>query len=189
MSQNGLIQSAAHRSITGFTGPVMLATLIVSLLGAAAGSCYGLALLIAGPLDVGYKLFNMKIMDEKVVDYNRLFAGFNNFVQTLIAGLLYSLIVGIGFFFLIVPGIIAACGLGMTFIIMAEDDKIEGIQALQMSWNMMKGRKWEYFCLCCRFIGWLLLGILTFGILFLWVQPWMQMSYINFYRKLKYGQY
>ncbi len=189
MSQNGLIQSAAHHRITGFAGPVMLATLIVFLLGAAADSCYGLALLITGPLNVGYMLFNMKIMDEKVVDYNRLFAGFNNFVQTLIAGLLYSLIVGIGFCLLIVPGIIAVCGLGMTYIIMAEDDKIEGVQALQMSWNMMKGHKWEFFCLCCRFIGWLLLSVLTLGILFLWVHPWMQMSYINFYRKLKYGQY
>lgn len=189
MSENGMIQSAARGMIRGFASPAMLATLIVTLISSAASSLYGVSLLIAGPLNVGYVLYCMKIMDQKTSDFNILFAGFNNFVNTLVGGLLYSLIVLVGVVLLIVPGIIAACGLSMTFIIMAEDDKISGIDALQMSWNMMKGHKWEYFCLICRFIGWILLSILTLGILTLWVQPWMQMSYINFYRKLKYGQY
>lgn len=189
MSQNGMIQRAAKGMLSGFGFPAMLATLIYVLINGAAGSLYGLSVLIAGPMSVGYTLYCMKIMDQKVSDFNLLFAGFNNFVQTLVAGLIYSVIVGIGFVLLIVPGIIAACGLSMTFIIMAEDDKIEGLDAIQMSWNMMKGHKWEFFCLCCRFIGWALLSILTLGILALWVEPWMQMSYINFYRNLKYGQY
>lgn len=189
MSENGMIQSAARGMIRGFAGPAMLATLIVTLINGAASSLYALSLLIVGPINVGYVLYCMKIMDQKTSDFNILFAGFNNFVNTLVAGLLYSLIVIAGFILLIVPGIIAACGLSMTYIIMAEDDKISGIDALQLSWNMMKGHKWEYFCLNCRFIGWILLSILTLGILTLWVQPWMQMSYINFYRKLKYGQY
>lgn len=189
MSENGKIQSAARSMIRGFAIQTMLATLIVVLISGAASSLYALSLLITGPLSVGYVLYCMRIMDQKTSDFNLLFAGFNNFVNTLVAGLLYSLIVLVGCVLLIVPGIIAGCGLSMTYMIMAEDDRISGIDALQMSWNMMKGHKWEYFCLNCRFIGWILLSILTLGILTLWVQPWMQMSFINFYRKLKYGQY
>lgn len=192
MSENAMIKKAARGSITGFGLYAMLGTLIFTLISGAAASLYGLSILIAGPLGVGYVLFCMKIMDDRNADFNTLFAPFtsmNTFVQTMLAGLVYTVIICIGMVLLIVPGIIAALGLSMTFIIMAENDKVEGIEALQMSWDMMKGHKWELFCLICRFIGWLLLCILTFGILALWVEPWMQMSYINFYRKLKYGQY
>ncbi len=189
MSVNAKIQNAAWGMLSGLWLPAVVATLIYALLGAAAGSLYGLSLLIVGPLNVGYVLFIMKIMDEKQADYNRLFAGFNNYVNTLVAGLLYTVIVGIGFVLLIVPGIIAACGLSMTFIIMAENDKISGVDALQMSWNMMKGHKWGYFCLNFRFFWWILLCLITCGIAALWVEPYMEAAYINFYRNLKYGQY
>lgn len=187
-----MIQQAAKNSMSGFTGAVMLATLIYTAISMAASSLYGLSILITGPLSVGYVLFCTKIMDRREADYNRLFAPFTNmetFVQTMIAGLLMTIIVCVGMILLIVPGIIAALGLGMTFIIMAEDDRIDGVDALKMSWEMMKGHKWDLFCLCCRFIGWLLLCVLTFGILTFYVNPWMEMSYINFYRKIKYNQY
>lgn len=187
-----MIQNAARGSISGFAGAAMLGTLIITAISGAASSLYGLSLLVTGPLNVGYVLFCMKIMDNRQADYNRLFAPFSSmdtFVQTLIAGLLQSIIICVGLILLIVPGIIAALGLSMTYIIMAEDDKVDGVDALKMSWDMMKGHKWDFFCLCCRFIGWLLLSLLTLGILALWVNPWMEMSYINFYRKIKYDQY
>lgn len=184
-----MIQSAARRQISGFALPAMLATLIYSLIVGISGYLIVAQLLIIGPMMVGYVLFCMKIMDQRVGDYNMLFAGFKNFAQTMVAGLLYMLILVVGTILLIVPGIIAACGLSMTFVIMAENYNVSGVDALKMSWNMMMGHKWEYFCLCFRFIGWLLLNILTLGILGLWIQPWMQMSTINFYRDLKYGRY
>ena len=90
---------------------------------------------------------------------------------------------------LIVPGIIVACGLSMTFFIMVDDPNISGIDALQQSWNMMRGRKWDYFCLQFRFIGWLLLAILTCGIGMIFLQPYMVAASQNFYRKLRYGTF
>lgn len=48
----------------------------------------------------------------------------------------------------------------------------------------MKGNKWKLFCLQFSFIGWILLSILTFGILFLWVIPAMEMSKIAFYKEI-----
>ena len=50
---------------------------------------------------------------------------------------------------------------------------------------MMDGHKWQLFCLHFSFIGWILLSILTCGILFLFVAPYMQAANAEFYEKLK----
>lgn len=188
MSANSMIQSNAWEKLRGQWGSAAIATLIFCLINGAASAAY-LSILIVGPMSVGYILYLMKLVDHKVSDFNTLFQGFNNFANTLVAGILVSLIEVVGFCLLIVPGIIAALGLSMTFFIMAEDSTISGTDAMKQSWEMMKGHKWELFCLCCRFIGWLLLCIITCGILTLWINPYIEVSFLNFYRNLKYGQY
>ena len=107
----------------------------------------------------------------------------------MVMGLLYLLAVVIGLCLLIVPGIIVSMGFAMAPLIQGENPNISGVDALQMSWNMMNGHKWEFFVLNLRFIGWILLGILTCGILYLWVTPYMTAAYINFYKQLRYNTY
>lgn len=189
MSENALFQSKAKAMLSGSWAPAAIGTLVMILISAAASFTYVGSLLIAGPMGVGYVLFLMRLTDRGETDYKSLFKGFNNFGNTLVAGLLVSLIEVVGFMLLIVPGIIAALGLQMTYFIMAEDPHISGIDAMQKSWDMMKGHKWELFCLYCRFIGWLILCILTCGILSLWIEPYLTTSIMNFYRNLKYGTY
>ena len=154
-----------------------------------AGSTSLLELIVYGPLTFGYILYLACNIDTGVNNLNLLFKGFERFGDTLVAGLLYSLAVGVGLCLLIVPGIIVACGLGMTFFIMADDQNISGLDALQQSWNMMKGQKWNFFCLQFRFIGWILLAILTCGIGMILLEPYMVATNQNFYRKLRYGTY
>lgn len=189
MSENAMIQSKAKALLSGFMIPAMVGTLIYLVLEGISGITYGLSLVVSGPLAVGYVMFMMKIIDQKISDYNVLFAGFNNFVNTLVAGLLTTLAISLGLILLIVPGIIIALGFGMTYCIMAEDSNISGVDAMQQSWNMMKGHKWELFCLYFRYIGWLLLGAITFGIVLIYIYPRIQVAVINFYRNLKYGEY
>jgi len=43
------------------------------------------------------------------------------------------------------------------------------------------GHRWKLFCLGLRFIGWILLCLLTFGIGLLWLWPYMGVSYARFY--------
>ncbi len=142
MSENAMIQSKAKALLTGLMVPAMVGTLIYVLIEAAAGAAYFLSLLVTGPMSVGYVLFLMKLIDQKTTDYNALFAGFNNFANTLVAGLLITIAVGLGTVLLIVPGIILALGFGLTYCIMAEDSKISGVDAMPFSWNMMKRHKW-----------------------------------------------
>ncbi len=162
-----------------------LVTFIMALIEGALSATYVLVLLVAGPLSYGYFLYLNRQVDYKQQDLNLLFEGFTkHFAQSLIAGLLISLSVGIGCLLLFVPGIILACGFSMTYLIMIDRPEMSGVDAMKASWNLMKGQKWSYFCLCFRYIGWILLSLITFGILMMWIQPYMYTAQIGFYRKV-----
>ena len=50
---------------------------------------------------------------------------------------------------------------------------------------MMKGHKFDLFYLYLSFIGWFILSILTCGVGFIWLIPYVQMSVAAFYEDLK----
>lgn len=166
-----------------------IASLIYVAITVAASFTYLGELILTGPLTFGYILYISCLIDTKANNLNLLFKGFDRFVETLVAGLLISIATAVGFAFLIVPGVIIACGLSMTFFIMADDPHISGIDAIKMSWNMMDGHKMEIFSLWIRFIGWWLLCLITCGLGFLWLIPYSIAATLNFYRNLRYGTY
>ena len=189
MNENVMLMRRAKAQLSGKWVNVAIGSLIYLVLMGVAGSTYLLELIIYGPLTFGYILYLACNIDTGVNNFNLLFKGFERFGDTLVAGLLYSLAVGLGICLLIVPGIIVACGLSMTFYIMVDDQNVSGIDALQRSWILMQGHKWDFFCLQLRFFGWILLSILTCGIGFILLQPYMVAANQNFYRKLRYGTY
>jgi len=164
-----------------------IGTLIYIVISSALSSTYVLELILGGPIMFGYILFMACLVDTKSGRFELLFKGFERFVETLIAGLLLTVAVSIGMALLIVPGIIVGTGLAMTFFIMADDANISGVDALKLSWQMMDGHKMDLFCLWLRFFGWFLLCILTCGIGFIWLMPYMTATTLNFYRTLRYG--
>ena len=58
-------------------------------------------------------------------------------------------------------------------------------EAIELSMAMMDGFKWRLFCLQLSFIGWAFLCVLTFGIGYLWLIPYMQTSTAAFYEDVK----
>jgi uncharacterized membrane protein len=86
---------------------------------------------------------------------------------------------------LIIPGIIAALSYSMTFYIIADDETMDAMEAIDKSKAMMDGYKWKYFCLALRFVGWALLCLLTLGIGFFWLMPYMQVTNAKFYEDVK----
>lgn len=189
MNENVLMMQRAKAQLSNKWVNVAIGSLIYLAIMAVASTTYIAELLLDGPLTFGFYLYLACNIDTGVNNLNLLFKGFERFVDTMVAGLLLSLAVGVGLCLLIVPGIIAACGLGLTFFIMVDDPNISGIDALQKSWNMMQGQKWNLFCLWFRFIGWFLLSILTCGIGFIFLMPYMVAATQNFYRKLRYGTF
>ena len=61
---------------------------------------------------------------------------------------------------------------------------LSGKEIVMQSKEIMNGHRWEYFVLNISFIGWFLLSILTLGIGFLWLIPYMQVTEVKFYESL-----
>lgn len=179
----------AKSQLAGQWTNIVLGTLVYVVLTSILTSTYVLELVLGGPLMFGYILFVACMCDTRNARFELLFKGFERFVETLLAGLVLTVAISVGFALLIVPGIILSAGFAMTFYIMADDANISGIDALKQSWTMMDGHKMDLFCLWLRFIGWGLLCVLTCGIGFLWLIPYMTASTLNFYRQLRYGTY
>ncbi len=113
--------------------------------------------------------------------------GFNSFVRNFLAYVLVVIFVILWMILLIVPGIIAAYAYALTFFILADDPSISALNAIKKSKEMMRGNKWKLFCLFLRFIGWMILALCTFGVGFLWLMPYMQMTLVKFYEDVKAG--
>ena len=74
----------------------------------------------------------------------------------------------------------------MVSYIVAENSELDKSRVFEMSKAMMKGHKWEAFVLELSFIGWVILGGLTAGILnIFYVNPYMLATKAEFYTAIK----
>ena len=75
----------------------------------------------------------------------------------------------------------------MAPYILAENPELTARQALNLSKEITYGHKMELFVLDLSFIGWCLLGAITFGLAFIYVAPYMNATKANFYNAIKNG--
>lgn len=139
------------------------------------------------PISFAMVEYIMKAIHGKEVNITDVFVNkYKLFVPILIMAIVMSVIVGIGFILLIIPGIILALRYAMTGYLVAEaEENLDAIATLKKSAKMMDGHKWEYFVFQLSFIGWLILGELTLGILYIWVVPYMTTANIYYFEELK----
>jgi len=188
-TENGVLMQMARESLKGKWG-IAIGTLVVYLLIVVALQIIPVvgpivSLLITGPLAIGLAIFSLSISRNQDTKLEQIFQGFNNFGTALGAYLLMVLFIILWMLLLIIPGIIASISYSMTFYILADDNSISAMDAIKKSKKMMYGYKWKYFCLGLRFFGWALLCILTLGIGFLWLMPYIQVSMAKFYDDIK----
>jgi uncharacterized membrane protein len=185
------LMSQARQSLRGKWGVAAIGTLVYALIMGGlnvipvAGPIAWL--IVGGPLMLGWILFILSISRGAEVRVGRLFDGFSSFGNALVAMLLVSVFTILWLLLLIVPGIIAALRYSMTFFILADNPTMDGLEAIRRSKAMTMGYKYKLFCLGLRFIGWALLGVLSLGIGFFWIAPYMQTSVAKFYDDIKGG--
>ena len=68
--------------------------------------------------------------------------------------------------------------------IIAEYKEVSVSKAMRISIEITKGHKWDLFIMYLSFLGWVLLSVLTVGILNFWLIPYMNMTYVNAYHAL-----
>ncbi len=76
----------------------------------------------------------------------------------------------------------------LTYYVMIENPEYSVSQAMKECKNLMKGHKLDLFLLWLSFIGWAILALLTFGIGFLWLSPYMSTTTAYFYRYISKGE-
>ena len=144
-----------------------------------------LTLLVIGPLYYGLFEYFMKVKRQEPAVLENLFDGFKRFVPSFLLILLVNIFIILWALLLIVPGIIAALSYSQAFLIMVDNPELSAVEAIKKSKQMMYGHKWRYFLMQLSFLGWTILAILTAGIGFLWLLPYMMVTIVNFYDELK----
>ncbi len=166
----------------------VLYTLVSS--GIAGLSMGLLSVLLTGPLSFGlYSCFLLLARKQHTDVTGALFGGFEkDFLNSVGTSILISLAVSVGYFFFIIPGIIIQFMLSMTFYVRVDHPELSILEAMGKSAEIMKGNKWRLFKLYFSFFGWHIVGMLTFGIGYLWITPYIQTAEATFYKTLVDGE-
>lgn len=144
-----------------------------------------ITMLISGPFMLGLANYFLKFLRNNSPQVETLFSGFNNFTPSLVLYLLISIYTFLWTLLLIIPGIIAALRYSQAFYILSDNPNMSAVDALETSKRMMSGHEGRLFLLCLSFIGWLIVACLTFGIGFIWLNPYYNLTMANFYEDLK----
>jgi hypothetical protein len=116
-------------------------------------------LLVAPVFEYGSDMMFVQAVRKQKPDFELFVKGFwQNYLSIILASLLVTALVVIGFFALIIPGIIIACRLAfVSYIVM--DKKLDPIEAVELSWRLTKGHGWTIF-----FMGFVSIFIILFGL-------------------------
>ena len=190
MTANQDLMTLARQQLKGMWGLGVWVTIItfaisigLSLIPHVGGI---IDFIITGPFMIGIAMFYLRVArKQNVPRVSKIFEGFNYFGAGFVASLIMTIFIILWALLLIIPGIVAGLSYAMTYFILAENPQTRALDAIRKSKDMMKGSRWKLFCLGLRFIGWLILGILSLGIGFLWIMPYFWTSVANFYMDIK----
>lgn len=125
---------------------------------------YAIAALLYNPFDVGVRRFMLKSIEDRAQVKEIAFGfdhSYRNVVKTMfhmdMRTLAWSLL-------LIIPGIYKAYQYRMVPYILAERPDTDWRDALRLSTEMMQGEKWQAFLLDLSFVPWMLLSLVTCGL-------------------------
>ena len=177
------LKAAAKAQIKGNIGILFLITLIIGLI-----SCIPLVGTILAPaFTLSMVIIYLNLTYGKKPEIGDAFSGCRSVVAAwalMFLTALYTLLWSLLFY---IPGIIKAYSYSMAPYILAENPELTARQALNLSKEITYGHKMELFVLDLSFIGWCLLGAITFGLAFIYVAPYMNATKANFYNAIKNG--
>ena len=188
---NNEIKAWAKENYKKYQWKVVGATIIVSIL-TSINSAYsynnsttvsGLISFLVGLLEffLTIGLTKLRRIKGKEANFEMLFSKFDSsWKQTIVTYLLQMIWIVIYTLLLIVPGIIKAISYSLVPYILAKGTDASASEVLDLSAKMMNGHKMDYFILNLSFIGWHILGVLTLGILELWIVPYQQTANTKF---------
>lgn len=129
---------------------------------------------------------------EDINKWKVLFGGFNSariFFKQVGVVVLNTILCALWAILLIVPGIIKGLAYSMYPYVLRDEPDLSVWQTLKKSEAIMKGYKGKLFLMYLSFVGWFILGAFTFGILYIWLTPYVMTSTVKFYDDVRRAYY
>ena len=145
------------------------------------------SLFILQPISYGYQYSTLKVARAERAEVADLFEGFKNYGNVILSSLLTGFLVMLGFIFLIIPGIIAACKLAFVPLLVV-DQKLSAMDAIKTSWEMTNGHGFTIFALGFVSIFVVIGGALFFLVGMVPAMLWAQTSFGTLYNTISSAQ-
>ncbi len=153
------------------------------LVFAAALIIASIWLYIGSFVRLGYLDYNLSLLDKRTPREGVLFGASTIWWNAFLLHLVLLIKVLIGSVFFLIPGIVIYYRNAMAPFLLEERKNMSVSEAMRLSREKMKGHLWEFFCLRLSFVGWKILGFLTLGIGFLWINPYYALSETVFFNE------
>ena len=175
-----------YDGILNFLTPrLMLSVIMLGLFAMAIGLAF--SILISNVVEVGCSRYFIENREHKT-EIGQLFYGFKGGRYGSVVWIMFfkNLSIFLWSLLLLIPGIIKSFSYMMVPYIAAENTELDRKKVMKMSEDMMRGHKMEAFILELSFIGWGILGALTWGLVNLfWTAPYKKATYAEFYSAVK----
>lgn len=152
---------------SGFNTPEALAVLAFLMIVIIIAIIIGFVLraFLINPLLLGCNKFFIENRNSSSQKANIIGFGFkSNYGNIVKVMIVKDIFVFLWTLLFIVPGIIKAYEYRLTPYLLAENPDMDWKEALDRSKMMMDGQKWNSFLLDMSFIGWIILTVVSFGI-------------------------
>ncbi len=181
------LRDRAWNSLTGKYWSLIIMLLVFAMISGAAGS-FTMGLLSLLTLPMGYALSVAFLNVSRTQCNPQLESMFtvyrDNFLKAFLVPLLQGLFVFLWSLLFVIPGVIMAYAYSMAIYVANDNPDMQAMDAIRKSRELMDGHKWDLFVLDLSFIGWILLCLLTCGIGFFFLAPYIEMAHVEFYREL-----
>lgn len=188
------IKNYAKEKLSGNLGSIWKILIIALGISLATGIVFGILFnnmdadfldsllgILMMPLGIGTTAFFVSLIENTNFEAKDLFKYYHDFVKIIGVTVLMGLIVMLGYICFIIPGIILTLSYSLVPIILIKKPELGIVETLKYSREKMQGHKLDAFVLGLSFIGWAILGTLTVGILYIWLFPYMQLTFTKFY--------
>ena len=187
------LKSKAKAQIKGKIGILFVITLIIGAISFVAGLVLSFipfgslvaSIIIIPAFTLSLVRIYLMVIGGKKPAAADAFSGFDDFWSAFKVTFLVGLFTFLWSLLFIIPGIVKSLSYSMSLYILAENKGKGALECINESKNMTDGHKGELFVLALSFIGWILLGYITFGIALIWVIPYMNATQANAYESLK----
>lgn len=147
--------------------------------------CVGMTFTFMKMIVVSHALAGTEEAAEKI-SFSTFLEGIESRWLTALLGSLWNLLwVSLWSFLFVIPGIVKAYSYSMMFYVIAENPKIGAMKAMDISKVLTQGHKANLFMMDLSFLGWAFLSMLSCGIGFIWLLPYMVMAKTYAYYDLK----